>query len=106
MLLDLDVKGGYPGDYKKGIQIKGLKEVEALQDVIIFHAATKIQDGNLITDGGRVLGVTALGADIEDAIKRAYGAVSKIAFDGAHYRKDIGARALKHGVKGQVAGVN
>ena len=98
--------GGYPGDYKKGIQIKGLKEVEALQDVIIFHAATKIQDGNLITDGGRVLGVTALGADIEDAIKRAYGAVSKIAFDGAHYRKDIGARALKHGVKGQVAGVN
>jgi len=86
--------GGYPGDYKKGLEIRGLKAFEGLEDIIVFHAGTKIQNGNLLTDGGRVLGVTALGDDIENAISRSYEAVSKISFESAYYRKDIGAKAL------------
>lgn len=86
--------GGYPGDYKKGLEIKGLNALEGLDDIIVFHAGTKFQNGNIVTDGGRVLGVTALGDGIENAINRTYEAVSKISFEGMHYRKDIGARAL------------
>lgn len=86
--------GGYPGDYKKGLKIEGLKELEGAEDIIVFHAGTKIQNGDIVTTGGRVLGVTALGLDIENAINKAYGAVSKINFEGAYYRKDIGAKAL------------
>lgn len=86
--------GGYPGDYKKGVEIKGLKEAEALEDTIVFHAGTKISNSSVLTNGGRVLGVTALGGNIEEAINKAYAAVSKINFEGAHYRKDIGAKAL------------
>jgi len=86
--------GGYPGDYKKALEIKGTKELENLEDIMVFHAGTKIQDGKLLTNGGRVLGVTALGADIESAITKTYRATSKINFENVYYRKDIGAKAL------------
>ena len=87
--------GGYPGKYKKGAVITGIEQAEALGDVKVFHAGTAIKDGKLVTSGGRVLGVTAMGDDLGAAIDRAYDAVSKISFEGAHYRKDIGARALR-----------
>jgi phosphoribosylamine--glycine ligase len=87
--------GGYPGDYPKGRVIHGLDDAARLDGVQVFHAGTKRQDGAVVTSGGRVLGVTALGADLRAARERAYEAVARIRFDGAHYRKDIGARALK-----------
>ncbi len=86
--------GGYPGDYESGKPISGLDEAGAMDDVIVFHAGTKLLDGQIVTAGGRVLGVTAIGDTFRDAIDRAYAAVEKIHFDGMHYRKDIGARAL------------
>lgn len=64
----------------------------ALPDVVVFHAGTKLEDGKVLTNGGRVLGVTATGSDTSSAIAKAYEAVSKIKWDGIHYRKDIGAR--------------
>ncbi|MDP3791226.1 MAG: phosphoribosylamine--glycine ligase [Candidatus Omnitrophota bacterium] len=91
--------GGYPGDYQKGIEIKDLEFAKALKDVVIFHAGTKkgrrLADGNstFITNGGRVLNVTALGSDIKTAIDNCYNAVGKINFDRMHYRRDIGYRA-------------
>ncbi|MBN2102539.1 phosphoribosylamine--glycine ligase [bacterium] len=85
--------GGYPGSYQKGKQIYGLDDVN--QDVMVFHAATKKENDQIITSGGRVLGVTATGKTFLQARERAYRAVGKIAFDGAYYRKDIGHRALK-----------
>ncbi len=87
---------GYPGDYKKGFEIKGLDEVDGMKDVITFHAGTALQDGKLVTDGGRVLGVTALGGTIPQAIDRVYEAVQKISWYGFYYRKDIGRKALKY----------
>lgn len=89
--------GGYPGDYKKGLPIRGLDDAAKLKNVVVFHAGTKQSNGDVLTHGGRVLGVTALGADIKTAVKRAYEAVSKIQFEGVHYRKDIAARALNRG---------
>lgn len=86
--------GGYPKSYPKGIEITGLENGQ-LDGVTVYHAGTAIKDGKLVTSGGRVLGVTALGDNLEDALKKSYAAVEKINFDGAHYRKDIGARALK-----------
>lgn len=85
--------GGYPGKYEKGKEIIGL-ERNFGTDVIIFHAGTKLANGKILTNGGRVLGITALGNDVAEAIKRAYTAVGKITFDGAYYRKDIGYKAL------------
>ena len=85
--------GGYPGSYEKGKQILGLSR-KWDDGIIIFHAGTKIVDGKCITGGGRVLGVTAVGDEVRDTIKKAYGAVGKIAFDGAYYRRDIGYKAL------------
>lgn len=85
--------GGYPGKYEKGKDIIGL-ERKFGDDVIIFHAGTKLINSKVVTSGGRVLGVTALGDDIGVAINRAYRAVGKITFDGAYYRKDIGYKAL------------
>lgn len=87
--------GGYPGSYEKGIEIAGLEKASEMEGVMVFHAGTASRDGAFITNGGRVLGVTALGADIESAIHRAYEAVGVIHFDGAHFRKDIGAKALE-----------
>jgi phosphoribosylamine--glycine ligase len=86
--------GGYPGPYEKGKVIQGLDRPFP-EDVIIFHAGTSREKGQLVTSGGRVLGVTGLGATISEAIERAYWAVGKIVFDGAYYRKDIGQKALR-----------
>lgn len=87
--------GGYPASYTKGDEITGLEAAEADADggLVVFHAGTSIKDGRLVTSGGRVLGVTALGADIKEAITNAYEAVEKIQFEGAYFRKDIGAKA-------------
>jgi len=88
--------GGYPGKYEKGKVIEGLDELENMEDVLVFHAGTAKRDGKLVTNGGRVLGVTALGPDIPRAIERAYEAVAKVHFEGMHYRRDIGRKALRH----------
>lgn len=87
--------GGYPGNYQKGLPITGLQEANALQDVVVFHAGTKEVDGRIVTNGGRVLGVTAVGANIPQAKEKAYAAVNRIHFEQAHYRFDIAWRALK-----------
>jgi len=87
--------GGYPGDYEKGRIITGLKEAEQLQDVVVFHAGTKKQNGDVVTDGGRVLGVTALGDGIRQAKVRAYQAIDRIQFEGAYWRRDIADKAMK-----------
>ncbi len=84
---------GYPKSYPKGIEITGLTDGQ-LEGVTVYHAGTAIKDGKLVTSGGRVLGVTALGNNLQDALNKSYDAVEKINFDGAHYRKDIGKRAL------------
>lgn len=92
---------GYPASYEKGMEITGLDEVKSLKDVTVFHAGTKIgrrvldKKNTIITDGGRVLNVTALGEDIRAAIDNCYAAVRMIHFDNMYYRKDIGYRALK-----------
>jgi len=85
---------GYPGDYEKGKIIEGLKEVSRMERVFVFHAGTTLIDGQIITNGGRVLGVAGLGEDIPRAIERTYQAVKKISWDGVHYRTDIGQKAL------------
>ena len=84
--------GGYPGDYVKGLPITGLRKASELPDVIVFHAGTKVADDHAVTNGGRVLNVTALGDTFADAIDRAYGAIHRICWDGMQYRKDIAAR--------------
>ena len=86
--------GGYPGEYKTGFEIEGLDALEKMKDVHIFHAGTKISGEKTVTAGGRVLNVTALGSDIKDAIDRCYNAVNLIEFEGMHFRRDIGYRAL------------
>jgi phosphoribosylamine--glycine ligase len=87
--------GGYPDAYEKGKTIEGLDQAAALSDVVVFHAGTKQQDGRAVTNGGRVLGVTALGADVAAAKARAYEAVACIHFDGAYYRHDIADKAIR-----------
>jgi len=87
--------GGYPGTFEMGKTIDGLAEAGAVEGVKVFHAGTSKRDGAYYTAGGRVLGVTARAADLKTAVARAYEACGKISFDGAHYRKDIAARALK-----------
>ena len=93
--------GGYPGDYEKGMEISGLDSVKDMKDVAVFHAGTKpgrraSDTGSLVvTSGGRVLNVSALGDDMKSALDTCYKAIAKIHFDKMHYRKDIGARALK-----------
>ncbi len=86
--------GGYPGNYRKGMAIEGLDEVQSLPDVQVFHAGTAFEGGRVVVNGGRVLGVTALGGTIELAIERAYDAAARIRWDGAYYRKDIGKKAM------------
>jgi len=85
---------GYPAAYKKGNVIDGLASVKRMRDAVVFHAGTAEADGRIVTAGGRVLGVTALGETVEKAVSRAYQAVSKISWDGEHHRTDIGAKAL------------
>ena len=87
--------GGYPGTFEQGKRIDGLDEAGKIRGVEVFHAGTSKRDGVYYTAGGRVLGVTARAGDLETAVRRAYEACGKISFAGAHYRKDIAARALK-----------
>ena len=82
--------GGYPGSYPKGIEIHGLDANGQAEGVTVYHAGTKLEDGKFLTNGGRVLGITALGDTLEAALNKAYAAVENITFEGAMYRKDIG----------------
>jgi len=86
--------GGYPGNYTKGKVISGLDAANAFPNTKVFHAGTALKDGQIVTNGGRVLGVTALGRDLKSAQAAAYAAVEKIRFEGAHFRRDIAAKAL------------
>ncbi len=86
---------GYPGDYEKGKPIEGLESVSGMRDVFVFHAGTAIENGRIVTSGGRVLGVTGLGEDLPKAIEKTYSAVRSIKWPGVHYRTDIGQKALK-----------
>lgn len=85
---------GYPGNYEKGKIIRGLDEVSRLEDIFVFHAGTALKEGQTVTSGGRVLGVTGLGENIPRAIEKTYQAVQKISWEGVHYRRDIGKKAL------------
>jgi len=84
--------GGYPGPYEKGKPITGLDQVE---QSVVFHAGTKLADGRIVTNGGRLLGVTALGKDIAEARAKAYADIAKIRYEGKHYRTDIALKALR-----------
>jgi phosphoribosylamine--glycine ligase len=86
---------GYPGKSEIDKTITGFEAVEALGGVKIFHAGTRVKDHQLITTGGRVMGVTAIAEDLPSALQRAYAGVNKLQFEGMHYRKDIGAKALQ-----------
>ncbi len=87
---------GYPGSYQKGEAIQGLDTFKNSEDVVVFHAGTSFNNGEVVTSGGRVLGVTALGDDIKSAQVNAYKAIEKINFDGMQFRKDIGNKAIKN----------
>ena len=86
--------GGYPDKYEKGKEIKGLDEAKKIENLVVFHAGTSKINDKVVTNGGRVLGVTSLGTNFEDAINRAYKGVSLIKWDGAYYRRDIGRKAI------------
>lgn len=88
--------GGYPGDYRKGDVITGLNKASAMEDLFVFHAGTASKDDTYVTNGGRVLGVTALGETVREAIARAYEGVAAITWPGVQYRTDIGNKALEH----------
>ena len=87
--------GGYPGHYEKGKAISGLIVANGLPKTKVFHAGTTRSGDNVVTNGGRVLGVTAWAPNLREARDAAYAAVAKIRFDGAHYRRDIAAKALR-----------
>ena len=84
--------GGYPGVYATGYAMEGLKEASKMKDINLFHAGTQIKDGRYVTAGGRVLGVTATGPDLSEAVKKAYAAIDRIRFKDMYFRKDIGTR--------------
>ena len=86
--------GGYPDAYKKGFPVTGIEGADKVPGVVIFHAGIAIQGGNLVTSGGRVLGVSAVGDTLKIALDRAYEAVELINFEGKYFRRDIGAKAL------------
>ncbi len=97
--------GGYPGSYEKGTVIKGLKKAGKESDVVVFHAGTSKKGRQIVTAGGRVLGVTAIGKDLPDAIAKAYRAVGHISWDGCYYRTDIGHKALRRRTVGPEVGI-
>jgi phosphoribosylamine--glycine ligase len=86
---------GYPGEYRKADPIVGLAEAALIDDVYVFHAGTALKEGRCVTSGGRVLGVTALGDSVLQAISTAYGAVDRISWKGVQFRRDIGRKALE-----------
>jgi phosphoribosylamine--glycine ligase len=86
--------GGYPSSFEKGLPISGLAAAARIADLMVFHAGTSFKDGQIVNNGGRVLGVTGLGENVRTAIDKAYEGVAAIDWDKVHYRKDIGARAL------------
>ncbi len=85
---------GYPGSYDKGMEICGLEKIRELDDIIAFHANTAERDGKTVTNGGRVVGITALAADLVTSIEQAYRACEMVEFDGKYFRSDIGRKAL------------
>lgn len=87
--------GGYPGSYTNGYKITGLDEAATVPGVVVFHAGTTLVGGDILTNGGRVLGVTAIGDTLQQALDRAYEGTAKVQFEGMYYRRDIGHRALK-----------
>jgi phosphoribosylamine---glycine ligase len=87
--------GGYPGTFEAGKKIMGLEEASKMEGIKIFHAGTTARDNAYFTAGGRVLGITSRAPDLNTAVERAYAAAAKVGFEGAHYRRDIAARALK-----------
>jgi phosphoribosylamine--glycine ligase len=91
---------GYPGGYEKGRVIGGLERTKRMQDVFVFHAGTAFAEDQVVTNGGRVLGVTGLGKDIRKAIEMTYAAVKEISWEGVHYRTDIGQKALRREAQG------
>jgi phosphoribosylamine--glycine ligase len=89
------VAGGYPGSYEKGDEIENLAKANAVQDTVVFHAGTALQQNSVVTAGGRVLGITSLGKDLPDALSKAYIAVETISFKNAFYRNDIAHREMR-----------
>jgi phosphoribosylamine--glycine ligase len=89
--------GGYPDKYQKGKVISGLERLEKMEDIIVFHAGTKLQDDKVITSGGRVLGITTWDETISKAREKAYKGVKEIYFEDMYYRKDIAVKAIKEG---------
>jgi phosphoribosylamine--glycine ligase len=91
--------GGYPGKYTSGKPITGLPNNlmtdQSIEDVVVFHSGTAIKDGQLVTAGGRVLAISAVAPDLQTALDKAYAQLAKISFEGMHYRRDIGDRALR-----------
>ena len=90
------VSGGYPGNYDKGFEISGIEKVK---DSIVFHAGTDLKDNKVVTSGGRVLAITSLDENLEDALSKSYAAAKTIHFDYEYYRKDIGRDLLQKSVK-------
>jgi phosphoribosylamine--glycine ligase len=86
--------GGYPVQYERGMVITGIDEAERLADTVVFHAGTRCDDGQLLTSGGRVLGITATAPTLDGALAKAYTGVERVHFDAMHYRTDIGAKGL------------
>jgi phosphoribosylamine--glycine ligase len=97
--------GGYPEKYEKGNIIKGIENLDKEPDIKVFHAGTTMKNNDYVTNGGRVLGVTAIGEDLDSAIKKAYNSVEKITWDKVHYRKDIGMKALNRMNSGPLVGI-
>lgn len=85
---------GYPGKYETGKIIEGVEDAKKMKDILVFHAGTKRENGHLVTAGGRVLSVVALGETLEEAVKRVYEAINKIHFDGMFFRKDLAHNSL------------
>jgi phosphoribosylamine---glycine ligase len=87
---------GYPGDYKTGIELRGLEAMEDLENVVLFHAGTTIADGKIVSNGGRILGVTSIGNSISESIDLAYKATRMMDDEDIYYRTDIGKKALRY----------
>jgi phosphoribosylamine--glycine ligase len=87
--------GGYPGSYEKGKEVQGLSSLKESNDIVVFHAGTRVEGNKVLTNGGRVLGVTGIGSTLQDAIDKTYSAIENISFESMHFRKDIGKKGLE-----------